>query len=384
MLQFLPRVTKFIQKAIDNNDNDDNNSKNDTGIVYVHCVHGQSRSCAVCVAYLMHQYMLHNNEADLRMMQFLDWDFSANCDNKCNVKHHHDMKQSQQLLHISYNYVMKSRPQMAINPGFVKQLEIFRQMKVAHAHAHAQGTLQNDKYRVNFKGERKENLFLEKEKISSSPPIIQSRAHAYFRSFRSKSEFYYSGHITSNFSPLVVQIPAPVSQENTSRTTIQGNDKKNIARNDAESRIILYQCQNCHESLFTTMNIIQEWTEEQVSSLPISDYWRESQGGLEYMNFISSNNSLNEKGDRNNQNDLFGKVLSSQTIQILKLEPMAWMKKDFFHNDTSCSSSNINSSGSLYCPNCTTHLGYWDWLNTLDLPTACIVLRNKVFEREIT
>ena len=93
LLRHLPRATTFIQKALD----DDGG-----GCVFVHCVHGQSRSCAIVLAYLM------------RMC----WEQSDQSDND----------DPRSLLHRCYHQVETARPCMAINPGFVRQLEVYRRM----------------------------------------------------------------------------------------------------------------------------------------------------------------------------------------------------------------------------------------------------------------
>lgn len=311
LLQYLPRVVKFINEAI----------KND-GIVYIHCVHGQSRSCAVCVAYLMQLiYQTHNIDfllTDNNKNHELDFNFFI-----------YDVK----LLHLCYSKVMHSRPQMAINPGFVKQLEIFRQMKGAQ---YLQSTFKRE-------GTSRESEMETNTNVIPKLHPLQSKAHAYFRSFRSKSEFQYTGCINSTkFSHLITP-----------------DDKSTL----------IYKCLRCHENLFTEFNIIQEFTEDQISKLPISDYWRESQGGIEYMNSISSSNSTKSNSNRNIE---FESALS-QVTKIFKLEPMMWM------NTVLCDRS--NHSGNLCCPGCSTHLGYWDWMNKIDLPTAIIVLKNKLCEK---
>lgn len=59
--------------------------------VLVHCVYGQSRSAAVCVAYLM-------ATAQMTLMQ-------------------------------AYDAVQRARPCIHINPGFLRQLELFERMQ---------------------------------------------------------------------------------------------------------------------------------------------------------------------------------------------------------------------------------------------------------------
>ena len=136
LLRHLPRATGFIQKALD-----------DGGCVFVHCVHGQSRSCAIVVAYLMR--MANKN----------------NSNNNSNNNNDGDDDPNTSLLHQCYHQVETARPCMAINPGFVKQLEIYRRMICSSC-----------------------NTML-------VPPT--SRAHAAFRSFRHRCELKRVGRLQS-------------------------------------------------------------------------------------------------------------------------------------------------------------------------------------------
>jgi hypothetical protein len=432
-------VVKFIQQSlscdISNTSSSSSNSasnKNKKNVVYVHCVHGQSRSCTVCVAYLMH-YALQINSIDFisngddHSTSNTDSDTESDNMNKevDKRKYNHKNKTSSsstadffstikdnvQLLHICYNKVMSSRPQMAINPGFVKQLEIFRQMKSISTSTSTLLPIQSTIEQVSKDGKEsgdvhcgngdnhtnKNSIGMKKKKQS----MIQSKSHAYFRSFRSKAEFYNTGTITSKFCPLdktataTSQLTPPLPS-----SIIHTHHDKH------EDRIKTYQCKNCHELLFTEFNILYEWNEEYISSnLPISDYWKDSAGGMEYFNSSgncsSSHNSSSNKSNHNkkintntnvnNRNYAFEAALT-QSSKIYKIEPMEWMER-MLRNDTAGTSTssirntlqdticNYSSHGNLHCHECSTQIGYWDFLNKKDLPTAIIILKNKVHER---
>ena len=140
LLRHLPRATAFIQKALDGDGG---------GCVFVHCVHGQSRSCAIVVAYLM------------RMC----WEQSDQSDND----------DPRSLLHRCYHRVETARPCMAINPGFVRQLEVYRRMICCDNSGCGSSSIRH----------------------ALTPPM--SRAHAAFRSFRARSEYVESGRISKWF-----------------------------------------------------------------------------------------------------------------------------------------------------------------------------------------
>ena len=95
IVQYFPKSVAFISNALNDQ----------TSNVLVHCVHGQSRSCAVVVAYLM---AVHLREC-AGLSRYID-------------------EESTRLLHDCYEIVQQARPCMAINPGFVQQLEIYRRM----------------------------------------------------------------------------------------------------------------------------------------------------------------------------------------------------------------------------------------------------------------
>lgn len=83
LLPHFGRCIKFLAKHI--------KQQEPVGAVLVHCVYGQSRSAAICVAYLMHSRRLPLLEA--------------------------------------YDVVQRARPCISINPGFLRQLELFQRMQ---------------------------------------------------------------------------------------------------------------------------------------------------------------------------------------------------------------------------------------------------------------
>ena len=179
-----------------------------SGVVYVHCVHGQSRSCAVCIAYLITEYV--NNGFSQR---------------KCLSQKIAVGIGGADILHLCYDIVKSSRPCMAVNPGFVQQLEIFRRMKC----------------------------------IQKNQPLItwiHSNSHATFRAFRAKAQFYDSGKVTRFF-------PHTHAHSKSFET--------------------LLVCKKCNENLATDRNLVTELSRDEISLLPASDYWKDSSGGKDYV-----------------------------------------------------------------------------------------------------
>ena len=199
LLSYLPRVVGFIRRALDGN-----------GVVYVHCVHGQSRSCSVCIAYL--------------------------------IDNHMNDPSAENLLQDCYNLVKTARPCMAVNPGFVKQLEFFRRMKCFQKAAN-----QNNK---NTRG-----------------TFLQSSAHATFRLSSAKTQFYHRGNITK-FCPV-----------------------------DLSSCRRFYSCKRCNTILLTDDNIVLELSDREITCLPTSDYWINSFGGKEYA-ILNKSNYCNDAMNR--------------------------------------------------------------------------------------
>lgn len=190
LLQYLPRAVKFIETAIQD-------SSGGQGAVYVHCVHGQSRSCSVCVAFLMRR--------QYSSVSLLSTDLLWSC----------------------YNQVQQRRPSMAINPGFVRQLDLFGRMGCSL-------------------------LVSPTEKLSS-------RAYASFRSFRAKSQYEEHSTVSHKFQSL---------------------PSKSQAIIDAENKF--FSCTKCRKTVFCSFHVLDEWTE--TSLLPTSLYWADSLGGKEYQN----------------------------------------------------------------------------------------------------
>jgi dual specificity phosphatase 12 len=263
LLRHLPRATAFIQKALGGDGG---------GCVFVHCVHGQSRSCAIVVAYLMRMCWEQSDQS------------SDNDDPKS-------------LLHRCYHQVEAARPCMAINPGFVQQLELYRRMICCDSGCGSSSI-----------------------RHALTPPM--SRAHAAFRSFRARSEYVESGRISKWF-PLSAFDGDVVVHE-------------------------IYRCSKCRHVLFCRSNIVDELTNEDVSALPKSDYWAESAGGVEY-----------SRASRSVTTNLRGGTLRltgtstapDPCASTLKVEPVDWMQ----------SQMEAKRRGKLTCPQCTSKIGSWDW-----------------------
>jgi len=230
LLAYLPRVVKFITRALCEN-----------GIVYVHCVHGQSRSCAVCIAYVMMDQQTQIKESTTKPNQ-------QNCLQDC------------------YNVVKTARPCMAVNPGFVKQLEVFRRMKV---------------FQMN-----KEQCERSEIRTLQSSIFLQSSAYATFRLCYAKAQFYDKGIVT-RFCPI-----------------------------DMSRCQSLYSCKRCNQNLFTDNNTVLELSVREITLLPASDYWINSSGGKEF-SVASKSNYCNEATKR----------ILCQRENTINVEPMEWMKQ---------------------------------------------------------
>lgn len=196
ILMYLPRSVAFLEDSLAND-----------GVTYVHCVHGQSRSCTVVIAFLMHDYWKNPMSSVL--------------------SHKTDdiERDPRTLLHYCYEYTMSCRPCMAINPGFVKQLELYRQMKM----------ISN----------------VQKRTMMIKSPILSS-PHATFRAMKAKSDFYENGRV------------------------------RVFLTMDLCDRSEVHVCKKCSLPLFGPENICLELSTEELDQLPSSDYWKSSKGGLEY------------------------------------------------------------------------------------------------------
>lgn len=220
LLPFFPRAVVFIQKALQSE-----------GVVFAHCVHGQSRSCSIIIAFLMHQYIADRTKSVLK-------DHIHNIDIDPAL-----------LLHYCYRYTSRCRPCIAINPGFMTQLEIYRQMKT-----------------------------IPHPSICSRSSPISSQAHATFRAMKARSEFYECGTV------------------------------KTFAILDSHSDQIGYVCKKCSSSLFYPDSICLELSQDEIDKLPESEYWSSSKGGLEYQASYLSNKSIYREFEMALHSDVVFKV----------------------------------------------------------------------------
>ncbi len=280
----------------------------------MHCVHGQSRSCAVCIAFLMQCYFKKDS--------FFRSDVVTLSVKRAEINDIHE----ERILHVCYDIVKRSRPCMAVNPGFMQQLEIFRQMKCASKNVDGIGDIIPNSVRAPKTGSR----------------MISSRAHATFRIFRAKGEFYRIGNITKDFC-----------------TIDEGQEK-------------MYSCQKCSQRLFSSRNVVLEISEEENRQLPASDYWINSCGGEEYCrDRILSSGYINEYHERH----------LKHPQNVLKVEPMEWMRRDMSSKSQQLNS--IGSQGVLSCPKCTQEIGRWDWCYP-DLYSCILILMSKIELRTFT
>lgn len=416
LLQYLPRVVNFIQNALEDTDQQQGQGRGHEGmhmhksesepesepepesVVYIHCVHGQSRSCAVCISFLVHCYYFYRSMgkkkgSDKRsgsgsklgsrsdLEELIEQRFSLRDDWK-----------EEDILHGCYEIVKKARPCMAVNPGFVRQLEIFRQMK---AHVHSYHPLQSP---FNFVGNKNNNVGM----------LQSSRAHATFRTYRARAEFYNTGTInTRKFHPNIVSTVRALSLSPSSSLLSAG--------------VRYYVCQKCSQPLFTDQNIILDLSPEEVSKLPASDYWADSYGGTDYYSnmHVNATKAHSNSVGAYSQESLFQKMLK-HSDSVWKLEPMQWMSDDMTMSigsdvydalpvdveTTLCSSGvpsdplgrsrrRVESQGSLTCPNsnCRQGLGRWDWCHSgeqeqerglrggLGLSPSIFILKAKIDEQ---
>lgn len=214
LLCYLPRVIGFIKEAL--------NSA--SGTIFIHCVHGQSRSCAVCIAYLIDRHL----SCKISSKPVLGVNEKINID-----------AADRQVLHTYYRQVASARPCMAVNPGFVRQLEIFRQMK---------------------------SIQVQVQKGNNTP--LLSKAHAIFRCYRASAEFYELGTISRSSS---------------------------LIMNHAK----VFVCKKCKACLFAETNVLEDWSEADLDDLPKSEYWISSAGGKEYLSMEGSTSNIPNKAFQN-------------------------------------------------------------------------------------
>lgn len=270
LLPFLPRAVKFIKMAIESG-----------GIVYVHCVHGQSRSCAVCIAYLMSMHIENLQES---------------------------IRDEDDLLSKYYEKVINARKCMAINPGFMKQLEFYKRMKLT---------------------QREENI------PRSDHMKGLSKSRATFRLFRAHLEFFLQGKISTFMS----------------------------IDSDKSEKVV--HCAKCSEVLCVDENLPFMLSDDEITSLPSSEYWINSCGGVEYINSMSRSSP--------NFNQLLMKVISNN--EGIVIEPMEWMRESL--NVAMINGEIFNVKGNLPCPSCSRVLGLYDW-SQKDTLTSLLLMKSKI------
>ena len=323
------KAVRFIENALVSNVGIERKNK-----VLIHCVHGQSRSCAICIAFLMRMILLHslptevmqnsnNNQLSVDSLysnikdrilavksndEFVKGDSNSWTNDKQWIR-------SARVLWICYNTVLESRPVMAINPGFIRQLEMFRRTLVERLDA--------------------------TPSLCNTKVMFPSRAHASFRVFLSRAEYNDSGTL-SKFFPTTHNI---------------------VTRN------FYYACQKCSFYLCSDVNIIYDIIDTSV--LPASDYWKESAGGKNFfMNYDHTSTGFQKS-------EMATAKYFDQGIQI---ELMEWMRSSMMEKGNH---TVIMPTGRLKCPSCQTHVGYWDWCHREIIYGPILILRNKIEKKFI-
>lgn len=262
ILQYFPKSAAFISNAL----------KDKTSRVLVHCVHGQSRSCAVTVAYLMATRLQSTSPSS-----YTD-------------------EENERLLYDCYELVHTARPCMAINPGFVQQLEIYRRM------------LLRRREMVNNKST---NIHVLKK------CTFRSNAHAFFRASRAKFELCDFGTLVSALHP-------------------SPNNLHHLEHGEK-----LFRCRKCRRALFTSLNIIQQLCPRK--QLPESEYWLQSAGGKSYVarNGQTKDTPMPSLG--------YPCAAGIEEIGTIQIEPIDWMKPVM-----------SNMAGKIMCPECHQKIGNFD------------------------
>lgn len=219
------------------------------------------------------------------------------------------------MLHVCYNIVKLARPCMAINPGFLQQLEIFRRMKTV------------------------------KKRHMRSNSCLSSTVHATYRTHRAQGEYYAYGRVT-----------------------------KFCVVDTSTADKYCMKCTKCSEALLTDQNLmLGHFAADEISEMPISDYWNESLGGKQY----AQSREFSEKLDQPN---ILHERLLDYPKNIFKVEPMEWMRKDMMIK-TNNIETGVKDRGILHCPKCGQELGRWDWCYR-DIISSVLILKHKVVVRE--
>ena len=280
ILQYLPKAVSFIQNALENEEGKSFSCKKQNesmikmkytssiSVVLIHCAFGQSRSCAVCVGYLM-------------TSQVKSW------------KEDNDNGHFHLILQQCYDFVANARKCIAINPGFMRQLEIYRRMQTKQAEIF----LSNGEFKGPF-----------------------SSAHAYYRSARLDAEIK-SGKELSSFFP---------SPQNLRSSGFQIKEK-------------IFRCRKCRIELFTSSNIIDALTEEDILHLPVISCNAKGKGFLAGSLFATTKS----------KHDPYLSFGRNKTK--LQIEPIDWMH------------SFITTSpfeGKVFCPKCDQKIGSYECMKS--------------------
>lgn len=276
------------------------------------------------IAYLMYWYVqsyrCHHSREENNNLHFLNKIYSSLSDFRPSYLNSEATASNNSsldnLFSECYDFVKKKRKCIAINPGFIQQLEIYRRMLIS----------------------RKIPL----EKLDHPKNLQyphQSNSHALFRSFRIKSEQLCDGKDISN-----IRFHPRITNDFISLVTRQ--EDQNLTK--------FYQCKKCRYYLFSSSNIILfDQISSSFSHLPISSYW------------VADNRSYPifsgcvEDISRDSNNTTNSNRVSSLS-SVLIVEPMEWMKAQFSSRDVS---TPFSTTGKLMCPSCSFKIGSFDLFN---------------------